>query len=109
MTPNPAGGTTGYTVRMVDADFLSADERAAAELRFRMALNETLGGAEYVLPVLKACMLVRALLADLPDDEDTQAEREVIRMWEDAESTALVAALKPLPCDAGDARFEIHP
>lgn len=109
MNPDSAGATRNYTVKMVDAAGFSADERAAAELRFRMALEEAMGGADYVLPVLKACMLARALLADLPDDEDTEAEREVIRMWEDAETSALMAALKPLQRDTGDARFEIHP
>ncbi|MEO7954034.1 MAG: hypothetical protein ABIR35_08085, partial [Polaromonas sp.] len=81
------------------------------ELRFRMALESGVGGADYVLPTLQACMLARSLLEDLTPDElaedDFSAEREVIAMWESAEDQAIMTALKPLNRDMGDARFEI--
>lgn len=103
--------TRSYTVKMVNAQALSDAQRTAAELRFRMALESGVGGADYVLPTLQACMLARSLLEDLtpdePADADFSAEREVIAMWESAEDKAIMTALKPLNRDMGDARFEI--
>lgn len=113
MTPTSnrevAASTPAYTVKLIDAPSLTAEQRQAAELLFRTALESAIGGPSHVLPVLKACMLARSLLADLPDDGTTQAEREVIKLWEDAEDSALKAALSPLQGDHVDARFEIHP
>jgi hypothetical protein len=89
-----------YTVKMVGATGLSTDERSAAELRFRMALESGVGGPEYVLPTLQACMLARSLIEDLPAEERTDAgcgaEREVIALWETAEDRAIMTALKPV-------------
>lgn len=100
-----------YSVRMVNATGLSEAQRTAAELRFRMALEFGVGGADHVLPTLQACMLARSLLEDLTPEEleagDFSAEREVIAMWESAEDKAIMTALKPLNRDMGDARFEI--
>ena len=100
-----------YTVKMVNAQTLSDAQRTAAELRFRMALESSVGGADYVLPTLQACMLARSLLDELTPAEpaagDLSAEREVIAMWESAEDRAIMTALKPLSRDMGDARFEI--
>ncbi len=104
--------TRTYTVKMVNATALSAAQRSAAELRFRMALEFGVGGADYVLPTLQACMLARSLLEDLTPEEcaedDYSAEHEVIAMWEKAEDKAIMTALKPLNRDMGDARFEIN-
>ena len=101
-----------YSVKMVNAAGLSAAQRSAAELRFRMALEFGVGGAGYVLPALQACMLARSLLEDLTPEEraevDYGAEREVIALWEKAEDQAIMTALKPLNRDTGDARFEIN-
>ncbi|MFC5522255.1 hypothetical protein [Polaromonas jejuensis] len=101
-----------YTVKMVDATGLSAAQRSAAELRFRMALELGVGGPDYVVPALQACMLARSLLGDLTPEElaedDYSAEREVIALWENAEDKAIMTALKPLNRDMGDARFEIN-
>ncbi|MGV8805514.1 MAG: hypothetical protein ACWA6Y_11200 [Polaromonas sp.] len=105
-TPTPP-----YTVKMINTAGLSADERRAAELRFRMALEAGVGGRDHVLPALQACMLARLLLEDLtPIDlasDEFSAEREVIAMWEKAEDQAIMTALKPLGRDTGEARFEI--
>lgn len=102
-----------YTLRMVDATGISADERSAAELRFRMALEAGVGGRELVVPTLQACMLARSLTGQLTPEElahaDHDAEREVIALWESAEDQAIMRALKPLNRDMGDARFEISP
>ena len=104
--------TPSYTVKMVNATGLSAAERSAAELRFRMALEFGVGGRDYVVPTLQACMLARSLMAHLPAEEaagaEHAAEREVIALWEKAEDKAVLTALKPLNRDMGHARFEIN-
>ena len=105
--------TPSYTVKMVNATGLSAAERSAAELRFRMALEFGVGGPDDVVPTLQACMLARSLMAHLSAQEagssDHAAEREVIALWENAEDKAILTALKPLNRDMGDAQFEITP
>ncbi|MDO9405783.1 MAG: hypothetical protein Q7T87_17260 [Polaromonas sp.] len=98
-----------YIVTLVDASSLTPDQRAAAELRFRMALEFALGGPEMVLPTLQAWQLAVSLNDDLPLQSPHTAEREVIALWESAEADALIAALRPLDQDLGDARFEITP
>ena len=104
--------TPSYTVKMVNATGLSAAERSAAELRFRMALEFGVGGRDDVVPTLQACMLARSLMAHLPAEEaasgDHAAEREVIALWENAEDKAVLTALKPLNRDMGDAQFAIN-
>ena len=101
-----------YTVKMVNATGLSAAERSAAELRFRMALEFGVGGRDDVVPTLQACLLARSLMAHLPAEEaasgDHAAEREVIALWENAEDKAVLTALKPLNRDMGDAQFAIN-
>lgn len=103
--------TPPYTVKMVGATGLSAAQRNAAELRFRMALEFGVGGPAYVVPTLQACLLARALTGNLTPAElnhaDHDAEREVIALWEKAEDKAIMTALKPLGPDMGEARFEI--
>ena len=112
---------TAYIVQLVESSDLSADQRAAAELRFRMALEFALGGPKYVLPSLQAYMLAQALNQPSEDDEtddaadnktDDEADggmQEMITLWEKAESDAIQAALKPLGKNMAEARFEILP
>lgn len=100
--------TPSYTVKLVDATGLSATQRSAAELRFRMALEFALGGPDEVLPALQACLLVRALNEDTPPESLPQAEQQVIALWEKAEADAIVAAFRPLGKEMGNARFEIR-
>jgi hypothetical protein len=111
---------TAYIVQLVESSELSAEQRAAAELRFRMALEFALGGPEYVLSSLQAYMLAQALNEPSDDDEaddskDTETEDEdggtqqMITLWEKAESDAIRAALKPLGKQMAKARFEIVP
>ena len=123
MSSNSAAKTlpnNAYIVQLVESSDLSADQRAAAELRFRMALEFALGGPEYVLPSLQAYMLAQALNEPSDDDEaddaaDTETEDEdggtqqMITLWEKAESDAIRAALKPLGKQMAEARFEIVP
>jgi hypothetical protein len=109
-----------YIVQLVDSSDLSADQRAAAELRFRMALEFALGGPEYVLPSLQAYMLAQTLNEPSEDDEaddstDTKTDDEdggmqqMISLWEKAENDAIQAGLKPLGKEMAEARFEILP
>jgi hypothetical protein len=110
-----------YEVKLVDCPTLSADERAAAELRFRMALEFAVGGRHLVLPALQAFMLANELALgdddgddDEPDsdasvDDGPDAGQQVIALWQKAESDALRAALKPLGKSLDNARFEIIP
>ena len=67
--PSNTGPRPSYIVQLKDESGLSADQRAAAELRFRMALEFALGGPEYVLPSLQAYMLAQALNEPNEDDE----------------------------------------
>lgn len=123
MPPNTAAGAT-YTVQLIDNSGLRPDQCAAAELRFRMAIEFALGGPEYVLPSLQAYMLAQALNEPSDDDEADEAggtadnatdENEsggllqMISLWEKAESDAVQAALKPLGNHLAEARFEILP
>ncbi len=100
--------TPTYTVKLVDAAGLSAAQRSAAELRFRMALEFALGGPDSVLPALQACLLVRTLNEDTPTGSVPEAEQQVIALWEKAEADAIVAAFRPLGKEMGNARFEIR-
>jgi hypothetical protein len=98
-----------YVVKMVDANSLSADDRAAAELRFRMALEFAVGGPEYVLPSLQAYMLAQTLTEGLPLEEASEAVEQVIALWQNAETDAILAAMRPLGDNLDNARFEILP
>jgi hypothetical protein len=114
MPSNTAADTAAknaYIIQLVESSDLSADQRAAAELRFRMAL-------EYVLPSLQAYMLAQALNEPSEDDEadedididdESGGTQQMITLWEKAESDAIQAALKPLGKQMAEARFEIVP
>lgn len=107
---NKPTGAGHYRINLVECPSLSPDERAAAELRFRMSLEFSLGGPDQVLPSLQAYMLVQSLNEDLPlDEQASEAEEQVIALWENAEADAILAAFRPLNRDMGDARFEIVP
>jgi hypothetical protein len=121
MPSNTAADTAAknaYIIQLVESSDLSADQRAAAELRFRMALEFALGGPEYVLPSLQAYMLAQALNEPSEDDEadedididdESGGTQQMITLWEKAESDAIQAALKPLGKQMAEARFEIVP
>ena len=113
-TKNVANNT--YIVQLVENSDLTDDQRVAAELRFRMALEFALGGSEYVLPSLQAYMLAQALNEPSEDDEadediddENGGMQQMIALWEKAESDAIQAALKPLGKPLAEARFEIVP
>lgn len=122
MPSNTAANTanqTDYIVQLVESSDLGADQRTAAELRFRVALEFALGGPAYVLPSLQAYMLAQALNEPSEDDEvdgsanpetdEDDGTQQMITLWEKAESDAIRAALKPLGKQLAEARFEIVP
>jgi hypothetical protein len=111
--PSNTAAPSAYVVQLVAVSGLSAEQRTAAELRFRMALEFALGGSEYVLPSLQAYMLAQTLNEpsddDETDDEEDRGIQQMITFWEKAESDAVQAALKPLGQNMAEARFEIVP
>ena len=118
--PSKTAARPNYMVRLIEDSGLSVDQRTAAELRFRMALEFALGGPEYVLPSLQAYMLAQALnepseddaadeAADNADDDEASGAQQMITLWEKAESDAIRAGLKPLGKRLDEARFEIVP
>ncbi|CAN7305954.1 hypothetical protein [Polaromonas sp. LjRoot131] len=98
-----------YKVNLVECPTLTAEQRAAAELRFRMALEFAVGGPEYVLPSLQAYMLAQTLNEGLPLEGASEAEEQVIALWQHAETDAILAAMRPLGDNLDNARFEILP
>lgn len=97
-----------YTLKLHAGDDASEQDRRAAELRFRSALDATLGDASLVAPVYFAYLKILANHGDTPSpDALTQAEQEVFKQWQAAESAALTAALGPHRY-MGDAQFEIE-
>jgi hypothetical protein len=98
---------SGYRVRLQVFDEASDGERQRAEQRFRRALEGALGDACLVVPVY---LQVQRLLADhgqVPDpDSLSQAQRDLLQAWQEAETAALNAALGSHRY-MGDAQFEI--
>jgi len=109
MNDNPHAFKGPYKVNLIECPSLTAEQRSAAELRFRMALEFALGGPEYVLPSLQAYMLAQTLNESLPLEGASQAEEQVIALWQNAETDAILAAMRPLGNNLDSARFEILP
>ena len=109
MSNQPQPHQAPYTVNLVECPTLSADQRSAAELRFRMALEFALGGPEFVLPSLQAYMLTQTLHESLPLEGASEAEQQIIALWQHAETDAILAAMRPLGDNLDNARFEILP
>ena len=72
MPPNNAT-PSAYVVQLLAGSDLSAEQRAAAELRFRTTLEFALGGPEYVQPSLQAYRLAQALHATRKKGRKNQA------------------------------------
>lgn len=109
MSNQPQPHQAAYTVNLVECPTLSANERSAAELRFRLALEFALGGPEFVLPSLQAYMLTQTLHESLPLEGASEAEQQIIALWQHAETDAILAAMRPLGDNLDNARFEILP
>jgi len=109
MSKKNSASRAQYKVNLVDCPSLTEEQRSAAELRFRMALEFAVGGPEYVLPSLQAYMLAQTLSEGLPLEDASEAEEEVIALWRNAETDAIIAAMRPLGDNLDNARFEILP
>ncbi len=96
-----------YTLKILDSDDASPQERREAESRFRHALGETLGDESLVVPVYKAYLQLVATYGESPDTELlSDAEREIFTTWQAAETAAVTAAFGPHRY-MGDAMYEI--
>lgn len=80
-----------------DAESMGTAPRAAAERRFRTALEATLGGdASLVLPMHTAYQRLVALYGDAPGEGVlSDDEQLVFDQWQAAEKAAITAALGP--------------
>lgn len=100
-------GAVGYTLKLYDFEDATEQDRRAAEQRFRAALEATLGDAALVAPVYTMYLKLLSIYGDSPpEDALTEAESEVFRQWQAAESAAVTAAFGPHRY-MGDAQFEI--
>jgi hypothetical protein len=82
-----------YSVRIFHADEVSEAERAAAEQRFRSALDTSLGDASLVLPVYRAYLrLLHTHGEHTRPWELTDAEQVLADQWEAAELAATQSA-----------------
>jgi hypothetical protein len=99
---------TGYRVVLQVFDEAGAHERQQAERRFCQALEAALGDADLVAPVYRQYQRLIQTYGDEPDLLTlSDAERDLLQAWQNAEAAALSAALGPHRY-MGDAQFEIH-
>jgi hypothetical protein len=85
-----------YTLTLVGAEDASEADRRAAEQRYRRALDDALGDASLVLPTYRAWLGIVARHGDSPDVSAlTDPERDVLELWQAAESAAITAAFGP--------------
>jgi len=98
-----------YTVKLFDAEGESETRHREAVLRFRRALEDTLGDASLVLPVYLAYQRIAAAYGEQPDPEVlTEPEREIVEQWQAAEAAAITAVFGPLR-NMGDGMYELKP
>ena len=85
-----------YTLKLFSAEAVSDLDRAAAEKRYRHALEAELGDASLVAPLWSAVQRLYAAYGDSPDVSAlTDAERQVLESWQAAETAARNAAFGP--------------
>ena len=85
-----------YTLKLVSPEVVSDHDCAAAEKRYRQALESELGNASLVAPIWGAVQRLYAAYGDSPDPATlTDAEREVLESWQAAETAARTAAFGP--------------
>ena len=95
-----------YRLKLYEAD-VSPEELAAAERRFRDALEEVLGSEDMVLPVHAAYQRIVGMHGEQFDEEVlSDSERMVFTQWREAELAAVAAAFGPNRY-MGDAMYEI--
>jgi len=85
-----------YTLKLHVPDGASPVERAAAERRFRQALDAALGDPALVVPVYRTVQAIWAQHGESPDPEAlTLDERTVLEHWQLAEAAALESVWGP--------------
>ncbi len=85
-----------YTLKLISAEAVSDADRAAADSRYRAALEAALGDASLVAPIWLVVQRLYAAYGDNPDPSAlSDAEREVLESWQAAESAARTAAFGP--------------
>lgn len=85
-----------YCLKLTIPDGATPAEHAAAEKRFRQALEAALGDAALVLPVHTAVQALLARHGDVPDPEAlTVDERTLLEHWQMAETAAIEAVWGP--------------
>lgn len=95
-----------YALKLYEAD-ASPQELQQATLRFRRALDESLGDASLVLPVYAAYQRLIGAYGEEPDLEAlSEQEKFVFQQWHAAQSAAVAAAFGPNRY-MGDAMFEL--
>ena len=96
-----------YSLTLYDADGESETQHRQAELRFRQALEQTLGDESLVAPVYTAYLRIVGSYGETPDPEAlSDAEREIVEQWQAAATAAVAAAFGPNRY-MGDAMYEI--
>ncbi len=97
-----------YRLKLYAFEDASPQELAAAEQRFRRALDTTLGDASLVAPVYAAYLKIVAVYGEAPSEDALSPEElEIFTQWQAAESAGLTAALGTYR-HMGEAQFEIR-
>jgi hypothetical protein len=104
-------GEMTYTVKLFntngDSDGDAGPGLCAAQRRFQQVLEATLGDSSLVLPVYEAYRRIAAAYGDPPAVEAlTDAEREIVQQWQEAESAAITAVYGPMR-GMGDGFYEL--
>jgi non-ribosomal peptide synthetase component F len=82
-----------YTLKIFTAEEVTESAREQAALRFRAALDASLGDAELVFPVYQAYLRLLQTHADHPRPWPVSAEEQLLAdQWEAAELLATQAA-----------------
>jgi non-ribosomal peptide synthetase component F len=96
-----------YTLKIFASEDVSEGERQQAALRFRSALEESLGDESLVLPVYRAWLKLLQAHGDHPRPWPiSDAEQMLADQWEAAERAAVEAAFGSNRY-MGDAHYEL--
>jgi hypothetical protein len=97
-----------YQLKLNTYEEVSPAQEAAAQQRYKKALEAVLGDAHLVLPVYQAFQKIVLTYGEEPDpDLLTQEELLLFQSWQEAERAATIAAFGENRY-MGEARFEIE-
>jgi hypothetical protein len=97
-----------YQLKLNTYEDVSPAQEAAAQKRYRQALESVLGDAQLVWPVYKAFQKIVLTYGEEPDpDLLTEPEWLLFQSWQEAERAATIAAFGENRY-MGEARFEIQ-